>query len=115
MSSTKTVEERRSSPVAATGGFGNLFKFKIPEAKYGVLLTALALSLIYIDGAPPFHLILPYQCNSRPGICWGCWAYPAFFGLAAFATRLFSVLRFESVIHEFDPYGRTPPCCHCCC
>lgn len=23
---------------------------------------------------------------------------------AAFATRLFSVLRFESVIHEFDPY-----------
>lgn len=22
----------------------------------------------------------------------------------AFATRLFSVLRFESVIHEFDPY-----------
>lgn len=24
--------------------------------------------------------------------------------LAAFATRLFSVLRFESVIHEFDPY-----------
>lgn len=71
MSSTKTVEERRSSPVAATGGFGSLFKFKIPEAKYGVLLTALALSLIYID---------------------------------AFATRLFSVLRFESVIHEFDPY-----------
>ncbi len=52
MSSTKTVEERRSSPVAATGGFGSLFKFKIPEAKYGVLLTALALSLIYIDGAP---------------------------------------------------------------
>lgn len=24
--------------------------------------------------------------------------------VAAFATRLFSVLRFESVIHEFDPY-----------
>lgn len=24
--------------------------------------------------------------------------------LSAFATRLFSVLRFESVIHEFDPY-----------
>ena len=23
---------------------------------------------------------------------------------AAFSTRLFSVLRFESVIHEFDPY-----------
>lgn len=23
---------------------------------------------------------------------------------SAFATRLFSVLRFESVIHEFDPY-----------
>jgi hypothetical protein len=75
MSSTKTVEERRSSPVAATGGFGSLFKFKIPEAKYGVLLTALALSLIYID---------------------------------AFATRLFSVLRFESVIHEFDPNFAPP-------
>lgn len=56
MSSTKTVEERRSSPVRpATEGLGSLFKFKIPEAKYGVLLTALALSLIYIDGAPPFH------------------------------------------------------------
>ena len=26
-----------------------------------------------------------------------CW-------LLAFSTRLFSVLRFESVIHEFDPY-----------
>lgn len=26
------------------------------------------------------------------------------FQFAAFATRLFSVLRFESVIHEFDPY-----------
>jgi Oligosaccharyl transferase STT3 subunit len=25
-------------------------------------------------------------------------------GRAAFGTRLFSVLRFESVIHEFDPY-----------
>lgn len=24
--------------------------------------------------------------------------------VTAFATRLFSVLRFESVIHEFDPY-----------
>jgi len=24
--------------------------------------------------------------------------------LLAFSTRLFSVLRFESVIHEFDPY-----------
>lgn len=24
--------------------------------------------------------------------------------IVAFATRLFSVLRFESVIHEFDPY-----------
>jgi hypothetical protein len=24
--------------------------------------------------------------------------------LIAFSTRLFSVLRFESVIHEFDPY-----------
>lgn len=27
-----------------------------------------------------------------------------FYLLTAFATRLFSVLRFESVIHEFDPY-----------
>ena len=27
-----------------------------------------------------------------------------FFLFSAFATRLFSVLRFESVIHEFDPY-----------
>jgi len=45
--------------------------FRIPGAKYGVLLTAAALALIYVD---------------------------------AFATRLFSVLRFESVIHEFDPY-----------
>lgn len=26
------------------------------------------------------------------------------FLFVAFATRLFSVLRFESVIHEFDPY-----------
>lgn len=26
------------------------------------------------------------------------------FIISAFATRLFSVLRFESVIHEFDPY-----------
>lgn len=26
------------------------------------------------------------------------------FYFSAFATRLFSVLRFESVIHEFDPY-----------
>jgi dolichyl-diphosphooligosaccharide--protein glycosyltransferase len=26
------------------------------------------------------------------------------FLFAAFSTRLFSVLRFESVIHEFDPY-----------
>ena len=26
------------------------------------------------------------------------------FPFAAFSTRLFSVLRFESVIHEFDPY-----------
>lgn len=26
------------------------------------------------------------------------------FSLVAFSTRLFSVLRFESVIHEFDPY-----------
>ena len=25
-------------------------------------------------------------------------------GILAFATRLFSVLRYESVIHEFDPY-----------
>ena len=29
--------------------------------------------------------------------------YPFVF-VSAFATRLFSVLRFESVIHEFDPY-----------
>jgi len=49
----------------------SLLKWKIPDAKYGALLMALALALIYID---------------------------------AFATRLFSVLRFESVIHEFDPY-----------
>ncbi|CAF0756855.1 unnamed protein product [Didymodactylos carnosus] len=28
----------------------------------------------------------------------------AFAGVLAFATRLFSVLRYESVIHEFDPY-----------
>jgi len=27
-----------------------------------------------------------------------------FAGILAFATRLFSVLRYESVIHEFDPY-----------
>lgn len=27
-----------------------------------------------------------------------------FIFLLAFSTRLFSVLRFESVIHEFDPY-----------
>lgn len=27
-----------------------------------------------------------------------------FFLFAAFSTRLFSILRFESVIHEFDPY-----------
>ena len=27
-----------------------------------------------------------------------------FFFFLAFATRLFSVLRYESVIHEFDPY-----------
>jgi len=26
------------------------------------------------------------------------------FSFSAFVTRLFSVLRFESVIHEFDPY-----------
>lgn len=26
------------------------------------------------------------------------------FQSSAFSTRLFSVLRFESVIHEFDPY-----------
>lgn len=25
-------------------------------------------------------------------------------GVLAFSTRLFSVLRYESVIHEFDPY-----------
>lgn len=28
----------------------------------------------------------------------------SFLPLSAFSTRLFSVLRFESVIHEFDPY-----------
>jgi dolichyl-diphosphooligosaccharide--protein glycosyltransferase len=67
---TKTVEEKKLVAKEAFS-FDSLYKFKIPEAKYGVLLTALALSLIYID---------------------------------AFATRLFSVLRFESVIHEFDPY-----------
>ena len=31
-----------------------------------------------------------------------CCYHPLF--PAAFSTRLFSVLRFESVIHEFDPY-----------
>jgi asparagine N-glycosylation enzyme membrane subunit Stt3 len=30
--------------------------------------------------------------------------YGHIFSFSAFATRLFSVLRFESVIHEFDPY-----------
>ncbi len=29
-------------------------KLRLPEAKYGVLLTALALSLIYIDGTLSF-------------------------------------------------------------
>lgn len=56
----------------ATEGFGSLFKFKIPEAKYGVLLTALALSLIYIDGAPPFHFHPCLISVIRPcGICAG--------------------------------------------
>lgn len=44
---------------------------RIPAARYGILLTAIALMIIFIN---------------------------------AFVTRLFSVLRFESVIHEFDPY-----------
>jgi hypothetical protein len=56
---TKTVEEKKLVAKEAFS-FDSLYKFKIPEAKYGVLLTALALSLIYIDGAPlappPFSL-----------------------------------------------------------
>lgn len=51
VTATKTVEK------ASKGGSSgpstpvyNVSTFKIPEAKYGVLLTALALSIIYIDG-----------------------------------------------------------------
>lgn len=32
------------------------------------------------------------------------WGILTLAGILAFSTRLFSVLRFESVIHEFDPY-----------
>ena len=40
-----------------------------------------------------FFYWLKYEINSNTN----CW-------FSAFSTRLFSVLRFESVIHEFDPY-----------
>lgn len=71
------VAQDKGTEKSSTSGF-NLDKYVklpsslyLPNAKWGVLLTAAALALIYVD---------------------------------AFATRLFSVLRFESVIHEFDPY-----------
>lgn len=32
------------------------------------------------------------------------WGILTLAAILAFSTRLFSVLRFESVIHEFDPY-----------
>ena len=32
-----------------------------------------------------------------------CLVYVNYFHFLAFSTRLFAVLRFESVIHEFDP------------
>ena len=63
------------------------------DPKYGPLLVVAALSLICVDGV--FFLKL----------------FEVYFNILtfllqfiAFATRLFSVLRFESVIHEFDPY-----------
>ncbi len=37
----------------------------------------------------------------------------AHFLIPAFATRLFSILRFESVIHEFDPYALISPPIFC--
>jgi len=68
--SVKTSKETATKDSSLLDGL-QWRKWRIPEARYGVLLTAAALVLIYID---------------------------------AFAARLFSVLRFESVIHEFDPY-----------
>eukprot|EP01089_Gocevia_fonbrunei_P021805 TRINITY_DN85_c0_g1_i1.p1 TRINITY_DN85_c0_g1~~TRINITY_DN85_c0_g1_i1.p1 ORF type:complete len:710 (+),score=129.82 TRINITY_DN85_c0_g1_i1:105-2234(+) len=67
MSDPKKVEVVASSSKPSSSRLVN----RIPSAKYGILLTVIALAIIYIN---------------------------------AFSTRLFSVLRFESVIHEFDPY-----------
>jgi hypothetical protein len=87
-----TVSRKESAPEPSESGLKFNLKvpsFRIPGSKYGVLLTAAALALIYVDG----NILVVYL---------HCWAH--YFRLPAFATRLFSVLRFESVIHEFDPY-----------
>lgn len=52
-------------------------------------LTVLSLAAILCKYSESIH---SWQYNHRKHL------------ITAFATRLFSVLRFESVIHEFDPY-----------
>lgn len=47
-------------------------------------------------------MIRSLDYNKRESLLkWGILTLAA---ILAFSTRLFSVLRFESVIHEFDPY-----------
>lgn len=52
----------------------------------------------------PFKQLLPYRLSYDKQETFLKLFILTFAGILAFATRLFSVLRYESVIHEFDPY-----------
>lgn len=52
----------------------------------------------------PFKQFLPHKLSYDKQETFLKLFILTFAGILAFATRLFSVLRYESVIHEFDPY-----------
>lgn len=67
--------------------------------KLGILTTAAILCEFFFS--IDFSLNFPIQFENAHAILS---YFPLLYCFTAFATRLFSVLRFESVIHEFDPY-----------
>lgn len=74
---------------AASSSLLSTFVAKVTAKDALPLLRILILALIYVLGACVF-VFSDLSHSSRL--------------LIAFGTRMFSVLRYESVIHEFDPY-----------
>lgn len=67
-------------------------------------LAAILCKFISVYIFTPYTLIFLHRHRKTLIVLTKLFTYTYTLFFAAFATRLFSVLRFESVIHEFDPY-----------